>query len=127
MAGVTGPTGATGSPGPQGVIGETGAQGVGGSTGAMGMAAPSPSWNYTFSGDRDDILGNDRNKAQEIASYMNQIPASRVTINGPSRRYVRSVVGVLQDAGVPASRIQTGAFTDPNLNNGNRVDVMVSN
>jgi hypothetical protein len=125
MAGVSGPTGATGATGPQGAIGQTGAQGMGGSTGALGMSATS--WNYTFKGNSDDILRSDSGQTREIARFMNQNPNSRLTINGPSKRYIHSVVEVLTDAGVPAARIQTGAFTDPNLNNGHRVDVMVSN
>ena len=125
MAGLTGRTGATGPTGPQGSVGQTGAQGMGGSTGAMGMVAPS--WSYTFRGIRDDISASDSGKAQEVANFMQQNPSTQVTLSGPARRYTDSVGEALRNAGVPASRIQRGAFTDPNVNNGHRVDVMVSN
>ncbi len=125
MAGVTGRTGATGPTGPQGAVGQTGAQGMGGSTGAMGMATPS--WSYTFSGNRANVLASDSGKAQEIANYMQQNPSTQVTLSGPSRSNMDSVAIALRNAGVPAARIQRGAFTDSNLNNGNRVNVLVSN
>ena len=124
-AGVAGPAGATGSTGPQGMVGRTGAQGTGGPTGAQGNTLPS--WNYTFRGNSEDILNSDSGKSREIASYMNQNPSSRITIRGPSNRYNRSVVDALTDAGVPAAKIGTGAFTDPMLRNNSRVDVIVSN
>lgn len=124
MAGVVGPTGATGATGPQGSVGQTGAQGGGGPVVVQGYGAPS--WNYTFRGNSDDILSSDSGKSREIASYMNQNPSSRVTIRGPSNRYNHSVVQELANAGVPAARIDT-AFSDPMLRNNNRVDVTVSN
>lgn len=89
MAGLTGRTGATGSTGPQGMVGQTGAQGAGGSTGAMGLSAPS--WNYTFNGDRANILASDSGKAREVANYMQQNPSMQVTLSGPDRNYVDSV------------------------------------
>jgi hypothetical protein len=125
LAGVAGPTGATGAAGAQGGVGQTGAQGMGGSIGAGGSS--NPSWSYTFGDRGNDILSSDRGKARDIVNYVNENPSSRVTIDGPNPRYVRSVVEALTDGGVSSARIQTGAFTDPRLRNAQRVDVMVSN
>jgi hypothetical protein len=126
MAGLTGATGATGFTGPQGEIGRTGAQGYGGSsTGALGSWTPS--WNYTFKGNSDDILRSDSYKAREIAGYVNQNPSAKIAIDGPSKRYVHSVYEALTEAGVPSNKIQTGTFTDPKLRNDHRVDVLVNN
>lgn len=98
---------------------------MGGTTGAMGMSVPS--WNYTFRGNSADILASDSGKAQEVANYLQQYPSTQVTLSGPDRRYLRSVGEALRNAGVPASRIQRDAFTDPAINNDHRVDVLVSN
>jgi outer membrane protein OmpA-like peptidoglycan-associated protein len=81
---------------------------------------------FTFSGNSDDILRADSNKPREIADYMNQNPSARVSIDGPSQRYVDSVRGALVDAGVPASRIQTGAYDDSQQRVDHRVTVLVS-
>ncbi len=91
----------------------------------MGMSTPS--WNYTFSGNRANILASDSGKAQEVANYVQQNPSTQITLSGPDRRYLDSVGDALRNAGVPASRIQRGSLTDPNVNNGHRVDVLVSN
>ena len=125
LAGINGPIGATGATGPQGSIGATGAQGpigsVGGNNGWSLYRA------FTFEGRSDDITGADSNKAREIANYLNRNPSFRVAIDGPSARYVHSVVDALKDAGVPASKMQTGAFGDPQLRSDRRVAVLVSN
>ncbi len=84
-------------------------------------------WSYTFRGNRDEILVSDSSKAQEVANYMQQNPSTQVTLSGPARRYLDSVGEALRKAGVPASRIQRGVFTDPDVNNGHRGDVLVSN
>jgi len=124
----TGPTGHSGEIGPQGSVGPTGARGPIG-TGAMGNAVGS--WSsyrdFTFNGNSDDILRADRNKPREIADYLNQNPSARVSIDGPSQRYVHSVREALADAGVPASKIQVGAFNDSQRRADHRVTVMVGN
>jgi hypothetical protein len=123
MAGLSGPIGATGAAGPQGSIGATGSQGplAGGSSGRWSFYR-----DFTFAGNSDDILRSDSNKAREIADYLNRNPSARVAIDGPSQRYVHSVVDALKDAGVPAYKIQTGAFGDPQLKSDRRVAVLVS-
>jgi hypothetical protein len=49
-----------------------------------------------------------------------------VAIDGPNARYVHSVVDALKDAGVPAYKMQTGTFGDPQLRGDRRVAVLVS-
>jgi outer membrane protein OmpA-like peptidoglycan-associated protein len=96
-----------------------------------GNGSASSNWSsyrdYTFSVNSDDILRSDRNKAQEIADYMNQNPSYRVAIDGSNERRVSNVRDALIDAGVPAYKIQTGAFGDPQLRRNSRVAVLVSN
>ena len=125
LAGISGLTGATGAAGPQGSIGPTGAQG------SLAGATAVGSWRFyrefTFVGNSDDILRSDGNKAREIADYLKQNPSYRVAIDGPSQRYVHSVIDALKDAGVPSSKMQTGAFGDPQLRTDRRVAVLVSN
>ena len=87
-------------------------------------------WNsyrdYTFNVNSDDILSSDGNKAREIADYMNQNPSFRVAIDGSNARRVSNVRDALINAGVPAYKIQTGAFGDPQLRRNSRVAVLVS-
>jgi outer membrane protein OmpA-like peptidoglycan-associated protein len=82
---------------------------------------------YTFNRNDDDILRVDGNKAGEIADYMNRNPSYRVAIDGSNSRRVNAVRGALIDAGVPAYKIQTGAYGDPQLRRDDRVAVLVSN
>jgi outer membrane protein OmpA-like peptidoglycan-associated protein len=122
MAGISGPTGATGAAGAQGNVGPTGAQGP--------MVASS-GWNsyrdYTFKSDNDNIISGDRNKAREIAAYMNNNPSARIALDGSNAQRVNIVRGALLNAGVPASRIQTGAYGNPQYRRNSRVAVLVSN
>lgn len=128
MLGRAGPTGATGATGAQGAIGLTGAQGSGGASGPIAAMGNWTSFReYTFAGNSDDILRSDRNKAREIADYMNQNPSARIAIDSPNQRYVHEVVNALKAAGVPAYKIQVGAFGNPQLRRDNRLEVLVSN
>lgn len=118
-------------PQPMSYVGSAGASGA---TGPAGMQAPggsmvavwTPIRDYTFVGNSDDILRSDSNKAREIADYLNQNPSARIAIDGPNDRYVHSVVDALKDAGVPACKIQTGAFGNARLRTDRRVEVLVS-
>jgi hypothetical protein len=85
------------------------------------------SWNYTFNGRSDDILDSDKGKTRDIAGFMNQNSSARLTIDGPSKRYVHAVVEALTDAGIPKDKIQIGAATDPAIKNDHMVYVTVSN
>ena len=82
---------------------------------------------YTFNTNSNEILRSDSGKAREIASYMDQNPSRRVGIDGSNERRVGVVRDALMVAGVPASKIQTGAFGDPQLRRDGRVAVLVSN
>lgn len=121
MAGYAGPTGATGAAGPQGSVGATGAQ---------GPMAGGGNWtsyrDYSFNVNSYDILSSDGNKAREIADYMNQNPSARIAIDGANGRRVNRVRDALINAGVPAYKIQTGSFGDPQQRSDGRVSVLVS-
>jgi outer membrane protein OmpA-like peptidoglycan-associated protein len=122
MAGLSGPAGATGRTGPQGTVGPTG---VAGASGA------GESWSsyrdYRFNVNSDEILSSDNNKAREVADYMRQNPSARVAIDGSGERRVNRVRTALIDAGVPAYKIQTGAFGDAQQRRDGQVMVLVSN
>ena len=78
-------------------------------------------------------------KVSEIATYMNQNPSLQVGIDGSmdprgtdprnqdlSDRRVEAVRSALIQAGVPAHKIQTGAFGDTQLTRDRRVEVLIS-
>jgi hypothetical protein len=119
LAGISGPTGATGATGPQGATGQTGARGA--TAGGW-----SPYRDYTFNVNSNEILSSDGNKAREIADYMNQNPSARVAIDGTNQNRVARVRNALIDAGVPAYKIETGSFDNPQLRRDGRVAVLVS-
>jgi hypothetical protein len=58
---------------------------------------------------------------------MNQNPSFRAGIDGSNPQRVNNVRDALITAGVPASKIQTGSFGDPQLRHNNRVVVLLSN
>jgi len=120
LGGITGPAGATGAAGRQGPIGPTGAQGP--------MAGGWNSyWEYTFNTNSNEILRSDGSKAKEIANYMDQNRSFRIGLDGSNTRRVGVVRDALIVAGVPASKIQTGVFADPQLRRDGRVAVLVGN
>ena len=82
---------------------------------------------YTFNANSDDITRSDSDKAREIADYSRQNPSYLVGIDGNNKRRVQSVREALIAAGVPADKIQAGAFGDPQLRRDLRVAVLVSN
>jgi outer membrane protein OmpA-like peptidoglycan-associated protein len=86
----------------------------------------SPYRDYSFNVNSDAILASDGYKAREIASYLNQNPSFRVGIDGSNERQVSSVRAALINAGVPAYKIQAGAFGDPQFRRDGRVAVLVS-
>ena len=128
---MTGVQGSTGMTGVQGSTGITGIQGPVGSTGAQGAPGSSPQpgvrWTlakeFMFDYDRSDIRYSESTKSPEVAAYMSQNPSARLGIAGYtdrqstdqynlplSQRRVASVRDALIQAGVPADRIETGAF-----------------
>ena len=134
MAGVAGSTGRSGL---------AGVQGPAGATGAQGPAGVVDRWNsfrdIWFDFNRADLGASEMSKVSEIATYMNQNPSLRVGIDGSmdprgtdprnqdlSDRRVSAVRDALIQAGVPAYKIQTGAFGDAQLTRDRRVEVLIS-
>jgi len=131
MAGVSGPAGPAG---PAGVRGPTGPMGATGATGAV------QSWtsyrDFQFDSNQSSIRSSEIDKVSEIATYMSQNPSIVVGIDGYadprgtdaynlSQRRVNTVRDALIQAGVPAGRIQAGAFGDQRLKSDGRVEVLV--
>jgi outer membrane protein OmpA-like peptidoglycan-associated protein len=121
MVGVSGPTGAAGAAGAQGNVGPTGAQGP-----MVGSSGWNSYLDYTFNSNDDNIISGDRDKAREIAAYMNNNPSALIALDGSNAQRVNNVRGALLNAGVPASRIQTGAYGNPQYRHNSRVAVLVS-
>jgi outer membrane protein OmpA-like peptidoglycan-associated protein len=133
MAGAVGPTGRSGPAGLQGPVGATGAQGV------VGVVDRWTSYReFMFDYDRSDMQAADSSKVNEIAAYMNQNPSLQVGIDGSmdprgtdplnqdlSDRRVSAVRNALIQAGVPAYKIQAGAFGDARLTRDRRVEVLI--
>jgi hypothetical protein len=121
LAGVAGPMGSTGTAGPQGPIGPTGAQGL-----VAGNGGWSAYRDYTFNSDSTEIRRADSGKAREVANYADQNPSLQIGLDGSDQNRVGVVRDALIVAGVPASKIQAGAFGDPQLRREGRVGVLVS-
>ena len=82
---------------------------------------------FTFAGRSDDILSSDSDKPRQIAEYTRRNPSNKIAIDGPNKRYVHSVYDALIDAGVPASRIETGTYGNAQTRQDHQVVVLVSN
>lgn len=83
-----------------------------------------PFRDYAFSPNSDEILQSDGNKAWEIAESMKQNPSLRAAVDGLNALRASSVRDALLNAGVPADRILTGAYGNPQLRRENRVMVL---
>jgi hypothetical protein len=81
---------------------------------------------YSFYGNDNAIQRSDEYKARELADYLNRNPTARVGIDGSHEARVFNVRDAMLNAGVPAHRIALGDFSDPQLRNDGRVDVLVS-
>jgi outer membrane protein OmpA-like peptidoglycan-associated protein len=112
-----------------------GAQGPAGPQGAQGRVGVVGRWtayrDFTFRYARTDVPSDEMSTVSEIASYMAQNPSLRLGIDGSgnenlSGRRVDSVRDALIQAGVPAYKIQMGAFGDPQLRRDRRVAVLLS-
>ena len=129
--GIAGPPGSgqgmAGPAGPAGPQGPAGAQGVAGSMGAQGARAAAANWtkfnDILFDFDKSAIRTNEMVKVSEVADYAKQNPSVNVGIDGHtdprgtdlynqglSERRVGVIRDALIQAGVPASRIHSGAF-----------------
>ena len=134
MAGVAGVAGRSGPAGPQGSVGPTGAQG------AVGVVDRWTSYReFRFDYNRAEITSSDRDTVSEIATYIKKNPSLQVGLDGSmdargtdprsqnlSDRRVAAVRDALIQAGVPAQRIQVGAFGDERLKKDRRVEVLIS-
>jgi len=112
-----------------------------GATGATGPAGVVDRWisyrTFWFDSNADDLRGSDSGQVSEIAYYMQQNPSMKIGIDGsiPSGsdtrdqnlagRRVSTVQDALVKAGVPAYRIETGAFGDAQLARDRRVEVLL--
>jgi outer membrane protein OmpA-like peptidoglycan-associated protein len=131
MAGLMGATGQMGATGAQGAVGPTGAQGSGGP--ASSVSSWTPFKDFYFDGNRTDIQAADAAKANEIANYLRQNPGQQVGIDGEytpndtalGDRRVSAVRSALINAGIPPSRIETGAFGGAQMPRNRRVAVLV--
>jgi hypothetical protein len=122
LYGAVGPAGSAGVAGPQGPVGPTGERGPM----AMSIGAWSGFWDYTFNGSSNDILHYDQRMAGDIAKYVNENQTRRLGIDGSDPQRVEIVRQALLNAGVPAWKMQVGAFGDPKLRRYGRVAVLVS-
>ena len=132
--------GSAGEAGPPGAVGAQGAIGARGAQGPVGIVGRWTAYrDFTFYGDRADLQPSDVTMADEIAGYMAHNPSLQIGIDGstnpsggapanqgPNDRRVDAVQAALIKAGVPASKIQTGAFGDPQLRRDDRVEVLIS-
>jgi outer membrane protein OmpA-like peptidoglycan-associated protein len=150
---VAGSTGGSGDKGAQGSLaagiagepgksGPAGVQGPVGSTGAQGPVGVVDRWTsfreFVFASNGAEILAGDQSKVADVAGYMKLNPSLQVGIDGSmdprssdprdqglSDRRVSAVRNALIQAGVPAAKIQTGAFGDTRLTRDRRVEVLV--
>jgi peptidoglycan-associated lipoprotein len=83
------------------------------------------------------VQNNDAAKAANIAAYLKANPSLQLALDGTmatngadpknqalAERRVASVRNALIDAGVPASKIRTGAYGDPQTRRDRRVEVL---
>ena len=132
MVGPTGSAGPAGSAGPQGPVGPAGAQGPPGVIDHWTSC-----WLFWFDTNTTDLRGSDMNQVSEIAAYVQQNPSLKIGIDGTSPRgsdsraqdlggrRASTVRTALIDAGVPASRIETGRFGDVQAEGDRRVEVLL--
>jgi outer membrane protein OmpA-like peptidoglycan-associated protein len=142
--GSTGAQGGTydGAVGPSGIAGAAGPQGPVGSTGAQGPAGVVTLWtlfrDFRFDYNQSDIQASGASKVSEIALYLKANPSLKIAIDGSlasggsdprnqdlSNKRVAAIRAALIDAGVPASKIELGAYGDTQLRRDRRVAVLV--
>ena len=143
QTGVQGSSTTAGNTGPAGRSGPAGAQGSVGAIGAQGPVGAVDRWTsfreFVFEFNRADIQASDTSKVSEIAAYMKQNPSLRIGIDGSmdprgtdprnqdlSDRRISAVRDALIQAGVPSSKIQSGAYGDAKLARDRRVEVLIS-
>jgi outer membrane protein OmpA-like peptidoglycan-associated protein len=133
QTGVAGAVGAAGEAGPQGAVGATGAQGAAGEVNRWTLYR-----DFRFENNRSELQASETKKASEIAQYLKDNPSLKIAIDGSmdphgtdpqdrqlSDRRASAVRGELIKAGVPANKIELGAFGDKRLARDRRVAVLV--
>jgi outer membrane protein OmpA-like peptidoglycan-associated protein len=133
QAGVAGAVGLPGEPGPQGPVGATGATGPAGVVSLWTLYR-----DFRFEYNRSDLQASEAKKVSEIARYMKANPSLKIGLDGSmdprgldprnqglSDRRVSAIRDALIKAGVPASKIQLGAFGDKQLARDRRVAVLL--
>jgi OOP family OmpA-OmpF porin len=113
-----------------------------GATGAQGPAGIVALWtlyrDVRFDYNRSDLQPSETSKVIEIAQYMQINPSLKIGLDGTqdpygtdprnqelSDRRVNTIREALITAGVPARRIQSGAFGDAHLTHDRRVAVLI--
>ena len=133
MAGSAGPAGPSGDVGEPGQTGPTGAQGQ------VGMVSRwTPYREITFDSNAADIEPSGMSTISEISRHTWRKIRFKLGIDGSinsasteplnqdlSNRRVNAVHDALVHAGVPASKIQTGSFSDSQFRRNRRVDVLL--
>ena len=131
-----------GNPGVAGPSGFQGEQGSAGSIGAQGPVGIVAEWTpyreFNFSPGNADVTDNDMQKATMISAYLSRNPSLGVGIDSRmdsersdrhdrdlSDRRANAVRDALLQAGVPAEKIQIGAFGDPDRRHDGRVAVLI--
>jgi outer membrane protein OmpA-like peptidoglycan-associated protein len=87
---------------------------------------------FRFSGESAEISASDKTKVAEIADYIKNNPSLEVGIDGYrsranrglNNRRINAVRDSLVTSGIPADRIKTGEFGNPELRTDGRVEVL---
>jgi len=107
------------------------AQSAGPASGSAGPDGRKSGWSshadYTFGTNSTRDPACRPQQGGEIATYMDRNPSQRIALDSSSTSRVGVVRAALIDAGVPASRIENGAYGDPQRRRDGRVEVLVSN
>ena len=120
-AGVVGPAGRTGPAGPQGSVGPSG------ETGPMALTDRWSSYREIWFPPNSMVLEqSEQIHVHEVADYSKRNRSVRIGLDGAIDR-ASTVHEALVQAGVPAWKIQTGAFGDQRLSQSRRVEVLVRN
>lgn len=137
--GPTGPQGAStpGMTGPVGPAGPAGPRGDAGPTGPQGAVGAVPCWasyrTFYFGADNATLSTAQQEVTSGIADYVKRNPSLILGIDtvGSSRnndvrdRRANAIRQALINDGVPADRIQIGAFGEPKLRQEGRVEVVI--
>jgi outer membrane protein OmpA-like peptidoglycan-associated protein len=139
QTGDRGLTGIAGDAGPSGLQGEQGETGPAGAQGAVGTVKLWTAYQeFNFNRTSADISALDMNTVSDIAAYLARNPSLEVGIDGSmdtrrsnqqdrdlSNHRADSVREALIQAGVPADKIQMGAFADPTRRHEGQILVLI--